>query len=163
MCLSGFPDYCLRITTGNAENDHGTMDVIVAGALISSTGTFWSKGSVVLKKCYRDMPTLQVTNPSNDGWRGAIEFSVDGGSTWEAASCSDLYCDVDYGGDGNTTHIVVDGDFDGWKGTRCEGGAMCTINTCGCMLLSGMPGLCACMLVPFENWTVLRQQPNILP
>jgi hypothetical protein len=72
---------------------------------------------MVIEECYFTFVSLQVQNTNNDGWRGAISFSTDGGATY-----SSMVCVTGCGGIAVSTHdLVVDGNtnVDCSNGRRC--------------------------------------------
>ena len=105
----------------------GTLDVRAdtgSGYVAVTSGTSWSLGDTVLDACYVGFVGVQVTNPSGDAWTGSIEFSTDGGVTWNAltcANCSETSI--------STSSIVVDGNGDGGDQANCQclSGATCTL------------------------------------
>lgn len=76
---------CLRIITGNNDNDDGNLIVRVDtgdgnGYIEIESGTFHDIGSLVIEQCYPNIAGVQVTNSNNNAWGGKIETSSgDGG------------------------------------------------------------------------------------
>jgi len=119
--------YCVEIVTGTAAHNGGTMDVhIDAGNGLEQAATGkHAKGSTVVHDCFETpVSALQVRNPTNDAWTGAIKYSTDGGTTYRSMMCAGG-CQAGQSTDG----IVVDGNKDGsgQAATHCLSGATCTI------------------------------------
>jgi hypothetical protein len=132
--------YALRIQTGTAEHNDGTLIVHVDSGsgsglepVSSGTGLNYKKGSVVLQQCYiNDIASVQVTNPSINAWTGAVEHSSDGGETYQPMACTGCVSVAD------TSQIVVDGNDDGASqaNTQCLGGVGCSIVQATCAVYS---------------------------
>ena len=86
----------------------------------------WSKGSVVLDKCFTTFSSASIEGHTNNGWAGDIEYSSDGGTTWGATHCTDC---TDQINDNTKVRIVADGNDSGasMAETDCLGGATCTL------------------------------------
>ena len=86
---------------------------------------FYEKGSTVLYRSYRTLLRVKVRNPTNKGWIGAIEFSSNGGATYEPFVCKGCTKGS------STARIAVDGDSDVDAPTTCIDGAYCTLSKQG--------------------------------
>ena len=100
-----------------------------------------AQGEIVLDGCYTDnIVGVRVTNPTNNSWAGSIEYSSDGGATYNALECRGCT-------PGSTTtsaRIVVDGGTHGGAQatTQCLGRAICDLHaTWGWPPLSPPPPL----------------------
>ena len=75
------------------------METGVEGLFLDAThkagdprGPAWAEGDIVLNECYDNFRSLRVQNGdyydgTGDGWKGNIEASLDGGSTWSYMVC----------------------------------------------------------------------------
>ena len=116
---------CLRIVTGTAGNNDGTLDVYVdqgAGYAVVISGETYAKGSTVVDACYATFLGVQVTNPTTNAWTGSVEVSQ-GSGAYSPLDCTDCTAT------GSTASIVVDGNSDGASlaSTQCMNGATCTL------------------------------------
>lgn len=113
---------CIKIVT--ADNS-GTLDVFLDEAsTYSIVGKSHSKGTVVIDKCFSDALNLDhiiVSNPSTDGWSGAISFSRDSGATYAVGMCTNC----DYGDEASI--IFFDGNSDQGYDTGCWNSRRCKI------------------------------------
>jgi hypothetical protein len=124
---NGPKPHCLKIRTGTKSHNGGRLIVQV------KTGSNWetvvkdtfSKGSLVVNRCWEDKPQVRVKNDKNDAWTGSIYISADFGEKW-----SPLYCE-DCHKTGLTNSIVVDGNSDSKNqaDTRCWNKKYCSLTT----------------------------------
>jgi hypothetical protein len=118
--------FCLKVTTGNnrIDDDQGYIKIWVDhGAGYQAAATSDDKygfNSIVLDECYFTFVSLQVQNTNNDGWGGAISFSIDGGATYVSMECV-----TGCGGSSpvRTEYFSVDGNGE----RQCKDGKICTI------------------------------------
>ena len=101
----------------------GTLTVTLNGNVIKSG--FFAEGELLLDKCFRDLQTMTLSNPSRewfDDWTGSIIIKAAGKSTM--ISCKGCR------GDSYFERITVDGtDSDtGHAGTVCQTGNNCSIS-----------------------------------
>ena len=119
--LSDASEICVKITTGTNKHNDGTLNLTIDGVLAADDS--YEKGVVVIDSCFCDLNTIEISNPSNDGWSGRIIIKHDGKPT--SITCvgcsgsSSLPC-----GD-----IAVDGDWDSTQmaDTQCLGGNTCSL------------------------------------
>ena len=79
----------------------GTLTVTVDGNVIKSG--FFAEAELLLDKCFRDLQTMTLSNPSRDDWTGSIIITAAGKSTM--ISCKGCR------GDSYFERIVVDGGY----------------------------------------------------
>ena len=98
----------------------GTLTVTVDGNVIKSG--FFAEAELLLDKCFSDLQTMTLSNPSRDDWTGSIIIKAAGKSTM--ISCKGCR------GDSYFERITVDGtDSDtGHAGTVCQTGNNCSIS-----------------------------------
>ena len=98
----------------------GTLTVTLDGNVIKSG--FFAEGELLLDKCFRDLQTMTLSNPSRDDWTGSIIIKAAGKSTM--ISCKGCR------GDSYFERITVDGtDSDtGHADTVCQTGNSCSIS-----------------------------------
>ena len=119
--LSDTSEVCVKITTGTNKHNDGTLKLTIDGVLAADDS--YEKGAVVIDSCFCNLNTIEISNPSIDGWSGRILIKHDGKPT--SISCvgcsgsSSLPC-----GD-----IAVDGDWDSttMADTQCLGGNTCSL------------------------------------
>ena len=114
---------CLRVTTGNVNNDHGTLEVIVNG-LVSSRG-YYAVGDVVLDKCFASLDKVEVRNHRTNGWVGTVSVSTDGGKSYRPLL--DCPTCVSKGNSDRSGVIGVDGDDNMHAKIACINGATCEL------------------------------------
>ena len=81
---------CLLVQTGSAHvEDHGTLEVIVNGQIVSSgdKNKLYKYDEVVVDKCFASLDKIEVRNPSDDGWVGSISVSYGGRSYIRLSDC----------------------------------------------------------------------------
>ena len=113
-------EVCVKITTGtNAHND-GILKVEIDGVVTADAS--YEKGAVVMDSCFCNLNTIEISNPSSNGWSGRISIKDDGNPT--SVTCvgcsksSSLPC-----GD-----IAVEGNGDSKMAhTQCVGGNTCSL------------------------------------
>jgi hypothetical protein len=146
-CLITQARYVVRIQTGTSEHNDGTLDVSVdsgtgSGLEPLASGRSYASGAVVLQQCYsNDIASLQVKNPTNNAWTGAVEYSSDGGETYLPMECANCGCDRPWYeaglgrcSPGATSQMVVDGNSDSGDQaqTKCLNGVACNITQATC-------------------------------
>ena len=119
---------CLLVQTGSAHvEDHGTLEVIVNGQIVSSgdKNKLYKYDEVVVDKCFASLDKIEVRNPSDDGWVGSISVSTDGGASYspllDCPSC------VFAGNYVRSGVIGVDGNGDMHAMIACINGATCEL------------------------------------
>jgi len=120
------PIYCVQIITDSASSyASGTLTVHIQtnSGLVQEAHGFFERVSVVLEKCYtHPIIAMEVTGHTTDAWIGSIRYSTDGGTIYNAMSCSD--CTNGH----STGFMIVDGNADG---NIDDGRSMCNNgNTC---------------------------------
>ena len=127
---------CVRIVTSSGDAADGSLDVAVdegSGYSWVTTGRAWAKGENVYAQCYAALTGVQLRNPSRNGWIGTVEYSRDGGVTYDSFLCA-FGCTANpppcNKGDCFPGDMVVDGDRDGidYGQTSCLDGATCTFS-----------------------------------
>jgi len=131
---------CIRVVTTNqgylnawVNDERGEHNALDAGS--SGIGSTWDKdtqlavgtvidGSANAAYCYSGFRGMRVLGPNSDAWRGSIEYTLDGGTTWTGLVCTD--CTRFH----NTADIAV--DYDGSVGgddttAKCAGMRMCNL------------------------------------
>ena len=98
----------------------GTLTVTLDGNVIKNG--FFAEGVILLDKCFRDLQTMTLSNPSRDDWTGSIIIKAAGKSTM--ISCKGCT------GDSYFERITVDGtdDDSGHADTQCPIGNNCSIS-----------------------------------
>ena len=98
----------------------GTLTVTVDGNMIKSG--FFAEAELLLDKCFRDLQTMTLSNPSRDDWTGSIIIKAAGKSTM--ISCKGCR------GDSYFERITVDGTDSetGHADTVCPTGNNCSIS-----------------------------------
>ena len=98
----------------------GTLTVTLDGNVIKNG--FFAEGVLLLDKCFRDLQTMTLSNPSRDDWTGSIIIKAAGKSTM--ISCKGCR------GDSYFERITVDGTDDdtGHADTQCPIGNNCSIS-----------------------------------
>jgi hypothetical protein len=117
---------CVKVVTGTLTNNEGTLDVSIdagSGLVLEDLKSSYAKGETVVDKCYAEVVSVQVQNPSTNAWTGSVQYSTDSGTTYVPMVCTTCT------GGSDTTTIVVDGDTHGGAqaSTQCLGGNACTI------------------------------------
>lgn len=102
--------YRLIITTGNGDNNGGTLNVKVdeGDGFVEKvwTTTNHRKGSKVLDACFSDIVNIAVANPTNDAWAGTIRIEKLGFKVeTQCAECAGTYT--------TDSKVVIDGNGDG--------------------------------------------------
>lgn len=117
---------CFKIVTGVQYYDAGYVNVRVNGNLISGKNKKYKLGDVVVTKCYdQRIQEITIDNAdSNNCWIGSIQYSQDGGVTYNNAICED--CGQN---EQSTQRIGVDGNSDCLSSApvACQGGKSCTV------------------------------------
>ena len=113
-------EVCVKITTGTNPHNDGTLKVEIDGVITADAS--YEKGAVVMDACFCKLKTIEISNPSSNGWSGRISIEVDGKPTSiTCAGCSkssSLPC-----GD-----IAVEGNQDSKMAhTQCVGGNTCSL------------------------------------
>ena len=115
----------MRITTG-AGNGAGYIEVkyMNVGGTQQVISGYFNAQQVVVDTCDVAPTAIQVRGTDTDGWSGTIEFSNNGGSSYEPMLCPT--CGVGTGSD----QIVVDGNADtgSFASLTCFNGAVSTVD-----------------------------------
>ena len=91
--------------------------------LATDSTQLYASGEVVVAATRIDrFRALYLANFDTNGWKGSVEYSLDGGSTWGFLFC--LACDrgnanIDAGGRSGAI-VSVDGNDDANDGTTCK-------------------------------------------
>ena len=133
-------EVCVRITTdeedepidpNNSTNPSGYVDISLDISdddgyfQVSNATKEYQAGEVVLDECYQSQEVLiQVSGPSNTGWRGTIEFSTDNKATYTPFNCADCTGDSDL-----AAPIAVDKNSNGGSEdiANCLDGNVCNL------------------------------------
>ena len=120
-------DFCLLVSTGTAQHNDGTLQVMVNGENVSpgSDTKVYIKGEVVVDECFTSMDKIQIRNPTSNAWTGSIVASANGRGSYDPLDC--LNCLP--GASILTESIVVDGNGDATQQaeTACMNGATCDL------------------------------------
>lgn len=122
---------CVRVTTGTGAFADGTLDVGVEsgdGSISWKASGFFGSGAVVYNAC-DGTTTVQVRNPTGNGWIGSIEYTADG-ATYEQMICT-VGCTSQACTQGSCSadgRLCVDGDSAcaTFAPAACGFGATCT-------------------------------------
>ena len=113
-------EVCVKITTGTNTHNDGTLKIAIDGVITADAS--YEKGAVVMDSCFCKLKTIEISNPSSNGWSGRISIKDDGNPT--SITCvgcsksSSLPC-------GN---IAVEGNWDSKMAhTQCVGGNTCSL------------------------------------
>jgi len=114
---------CVEVKTGTASHNDGGLRVTVNDAVVSSgsDSKIYTKGEVVVRKCFYSITSIKVSNPGKNAWTGSLLGSSDGGMTYSPLKCEN--CD---GGDLGSK-VVFDSDSTGaaQARTQCLNGKVC--------------------------------------
>jgi len=117
--------HCLMVFTGHSANNDGTLtwNIQTGDALTIPLSSYYTKGQMVVERCFDAMFTLIVENAGHNAWAGSALYSADAGLTYHPMWCETC---TKVGG---TDKFVVDGNADSGDqaATRCFNGARCNI------------------------------------
>ena len=114
-------EVCVKITTGTKTHNDGTLKVEIDGFVAADASH--EKGGVAMDSCFCHIKTVEISNPSSNGWSGRISIKDNGNPTSiTCIGCSkslSLPC-------GN---IAVEGNWDSKMAhTQCVGGNTCSLS-----------------------------------
>jgi hypothetical protein len=107
--------YCVRVKTWDEDENDGTITVTVNGVVVAGPGPY-ALDTVVFEHCFVEQPKVELSNPTDDAWAGAVEWSTSGTIQWgytpfDCPACTTGIAWKD--GAPRFAPFVVDGDYNG--------------------------------------------------